>query len=159
MTRGKAGLALFWAGVVWMFAWVIVAIARGPLMHSLTLDELNQTIWALTGPMNALYGLSIPLGAVGAGIGMLLYAGAKGSTAWKVGIGSLIALVASLAAMALNYYSAPVFGVGGTLILLSFIGIVWLSAKERIALEGSSTTGADFKLAGYVFMVMAAWFI
>jgi len=159
MTRGKAGLALFWVSVVWMFAWVIVAIARGPLMHSLTLDELNQTIWALTGPMNALYGLSIPLGGIGAGIGMLLYAGAKGSTAWKVGIGSLVALVVSLAAMGLNYYSAPVFGIGGTLILLSFIGIVWLSAKERMALEGSSMAGADLKLAGYVFMIMAAWFI
>jgi hypothetical protein len=45
------------------------------------------------------------------------------------------------------------------LILLSFIGILWLWAKERIALKGSSTTAADFKLVGYVFMLIAAWFL
>jgi len=30
----------------------------------------------------------------------------------------------------------PLFGIGGTLILLFFIGILWLWAKERIALKG-----------------------
>ena len=52
----------------------------------------------------------------------------------------------------------PLFDIAGTLVLLLFIGIVWLWAKERIALKGSSTTAADFKLTGYVFMLMAAWF-
>jgi hypothetical protein len=53
----------------------------------------------------------------------------------------------------------PLFGIGGTLILLFFIGIVWLWAKERMALQGSSTTGADLKLVGYVFLLMTAWFV
>jgi hypothetical protein len=68
-------------------------------------------------------------------------------------------LILAFAAMGLNLYSAPVFGIGGTLILLSFIGIVWLLAKERMALRGSSTTAADLRLVGYVFMLMAAWLI
>ena len=61
--------------------------------------------------------------------------------------------------MGLNFYSAPVFGIGGILILSSFIGILWLLAQERMALKGSSTTAVDLKLVGYVFMLMAAWFI
>ena len=50
------------------------------------------------------------------------------------------------------------FGIGGTLILLFFIGILRFWAKERMALESVSTTAADLKLAGYVFMLIAAWF-
>ncbi len=53
----------------------------------------------------------------------------------------------------------PLFGVGGSLILLLFIGILWLWAKERIARRDSSTTAADLRLAGYVFLLMAAWFV
>jgi hypothetical protein len=159
MTKEKVGLVLFWIGVVWMIGWVITGTVKLPLMHSLTTEEINQTIWAFTGPLNMLYGLSIPLGTIVAGVGILLYAGAKGSTVWKVGIGLFIVLIIALVAMGLNFYSAPLFGIGGTLILLSFIGILWLLAKERMALEGSSTTAVDFKLVGYVFMLMAAWYI
>ena len=159
MTKQKVGLVLFWIGVVWMIAWVIVGAAILPLMHSLTTEEINQTIWAFTGTLNMLYGISIPLGAIVSGIGILLYSSAKGSTVWKVGIGLFIAFIIAFMTMALYFYSAPVFGIGGTLILLSFIGILWLWAKERMALKGSSTTAADFKLVGYVFMLIAAWFI
>ena len=42
------------------------------------------------------------------------------------------------------------------MILLAFFGILWLWAKERIALKDSSTTATDLKLVGYVFMLMAA---
>jgi hypothetical protein len=89
----------------------------------------------------------------------LLYSSAKGSTVWKVGIGLFVVFIIALVTWTLNFYSAPLFGIGGTLILLSFIGILWLWAKERMALKGSSTAAADFRLVGYVFMLMAAWWI
>jgi hypothetical protein len=160
MTKHKVGLVLFWIGVIWMIAWgVIISLIKAPFLHSLTMAELSQTIWSLTGPMNFLFGVSIPLGAIVAGIGMLLYSRAKGSTVWIFGIGLFIAFIIGFMLLAIGLYSAPVFGIGGTLILLSFIGILWLWAKERIALKGSSTTAADFRLVGYLFMLMAAWFI
>ena len=158
--KQKVGLVMFWIGIVWTIAWETLAVVKIlPLMHSLTLDEFNQTIWAFTGPLMFLRGISMPLGAIVAGIGILFYSSAKGSTLWKVGIGLFIVLIISLVAMGLNFYSAPLFGIGGSLILLSFIGILWLLAKERMALKGSSTTALDFKLVGYVFMLMAAFFI
>ena len=160
MIKQKFGLVLFWIGIVWTITWEIVAVVKIlPLMHSLTLDEFNQTIWALTGPLMRLRGVSMPLGAIAAGVGIFLYSNAKGSTVWKVGIGLFIVLIISLVAMGLNFYSAPLFGIGGSLIFLSFIGILWSLAKERIALKDSSTTALDFKLVGYVFMLMAAFYI
>ena len=155
MTKRKVGLVLFWIGVIWAIAW-----GNGGYFQdtSLTMEELNQTIWAPTGPLFMLWGVGVPLGGIVTGIGLLLYSGAKGSTVWKVGIGLFIAFVISLVPAALDFYSPPLFGIGGTLILLSFTGILWLWAKERIALKGSSTTAADFKLVGYVFMLIAAWF-
>jgi hypothetical protein len=160
MAKEKVGLVLFWIGVIWMFAWVFIGRGIfGPLLHSLTTEEINQTIWAFTGPLNRLYGLSVPLGAIVTGVGISLYSGTKGSTVWKVGTGLFITFVISLVTLAFNLYSPPLFGIGGTLILLSFIGMLWLWAKERLALKGSSTTAADFKLVGYVFMLIAAWFL
>ncbi len=160
MTKKRVGLIVFWIGVLWMIAWVIISKGIfGPLAYSLTTEEINQTIWAFTGPLNILSGVSPLLGAIVAGVGTLIYAGAKGSTVWKFGAGLFIVLVVALIATVVDYYSAPAFGFGGALILLSFIGILWLLAKERMALEGSSTIGIDLRLGGYVFIVMAAWFL
>ncbi len=160
MTKQKVGLAMFWMSVIWMIGWVFIGSGLfGPLLHSATTEEINQTVWAFTGPLNRLYGISVPLGAIITGVGALLYAGGRISTAWKVGIGILVAFILSLVTLALNLYSPPLFGTGGTLILLSFVGILWLWAKERIVLKGLSTTAANFKLIGYVFMLVAAWFL
>ena len=158
--KNRVGLVVFWIAVIWMILWGVgSAPIRVPLLHSLTLDEFNQTIWAHTGPLGMLFGISIPLGAIVVAVGLLIYAGAKGSMVWKVGIGIFVGFVIAFMAMALNLYSPPLFGIGGTLILLSFIGILWLWAKERMALSGSSATAADLKLVGYVFRLMAAWYI
>ncbi|MFC1871413.1 hypothetical protein ACFLYF_03325 [Chloroflexota bacterium] len=158
MTKQKVGLVLFWIGGIWAILWgVIGGISASSVMHSLTPAELNQSIWALEGTVFLLYGFSPALGGFVAGIGALLYTGAKGSTVWKFGIGIFIVFVIAMVLTQLRYLP-PLFGVGGTLILLFFFGILWLWAKERMALKGSSTAAADYKLVGYVFMLMAAWF-
>jgi hypothetical protein len=79
MTKERVGLAMFWMSGIWMISWVFVgALVYLPLMRSLTMEEMNQTIWAFRGPLQSLYGLSMPLGATVAGVGMLLYTRAKG---------------------------------------------------------------------------------
>lgn len=160
MTKKNVGLVVFWVSVIWMIIWLIVSKAVfGPLVHSLTTEEINQTIWAFDGPLNTVSGISLLLGAITAGVGILLYASAKGSTIWKVGAGLSIGLTLALVVTAYNFYSAPVFGFGGIVILMSFTGALWLLAKERMARDDSSSTEIDFKLVGYVFMFMAAWFL
>ena len=160
MNKQKIGLILFWISVIWMIAWLIVTKGIfGPLLNTLTTDEINQTIWSFTGSLNLLSGISIFLGAILTGIGSLLYAGTEGSIVWKVGIGLFVVLSIAIASSVLNYYSPPVFGIGGGIILLSFVGILWLLAKERMALDGLARTANDFKLVGYEFMLMAAWIL
>jgi len=154
----KAGLVLFWTAVIWTIFWgVIVTIIRKPAISSLTLDELNQTIWAIYGPVGLMYGvLSNLLGVLVAGIGILMYSGAKGLTVLKFGVITLLGFILALGTMMLG--RIPVlFGIGGTLILLAFFGILWFWAKERMDLKDSSTAATDLKLVGYVFMLMAAW--
>jgi len=158
MTKQKVGLVLFWVGVIWAIGWgVIGSIFVSSAMNTLTMAEFDQTIWG-TGPLMILWAFGVPLGALVAGIGLLLYSGAKGSTVWKFGIGILLVLIVGMQLGGLGHFP-PLFGIGGTLILLLFIGIVWLWAKERMALKGSSTTAADLKLVGYVFMLITAWFV
>jgi hypothetical protein len=155
----RVGLVLFWIAVIGaIFLAVIVSMVKSPLLHTLTLEELNQTIWAPAGPMNILWGQVTPLLALVAGIGILIYSRTKGSMVWKFGIGIFVAFIIAFGTSLLGHFR-PLFIIGGTLILLLGIGILWLMAKERMALNGSSTTAADFKLVGYVFHFMAAWYI
>jgi hypothetical protein len=159
MTKQKVGLVLFWIAVIWAFLWgVLGSVFVGSAFNNLTMAEVNQTMWAFAGPWFLLWALGVPLGALVAGIGILLYSGAKGSTVWKYGIGIALAVSLGMASGFLGHIP-PLFGIGGTLILLFFMGILWLWAKERMALKDSSTTAADLKLVGYVFMLIAAWFI
>lgn len=160
MTKQKVGLVLFWMSIIWAIGWgVIGSVFVGSAFRNLTMYELNLTMWAAQGTWTMIWGLfGVPLAAIIAIIGILLYSGAKGSTVLKYGIGVFLGLFAAMASSYLGYIPL-LFGIGGTLILLFFIGILWLWAKERMALEGASTAAADLKLAGYVFMLIAAWFI
>jgi len=158
MTKQKVGVALFWIAVVWIISWgVIGSIFFTTASRTMTMDELNQTMWAPSEPWFFVWGiLGVPVGALVAFIGVLLHSGAKGSTVWKYGLVVFLALVFSMSVGRIGHFP-PVFGFGGTLILLFFIGILRLWAKERIALK-EATAAADLKLTGYVFFLIAAWF-
>lgn len=122
------------------------------------MSELNQTIWSVRGPLFLLWRVGgVPLGALLAGIGLLLSSNAKISTVLKFAIGIFLTIIIAMAMGRLGHISY-LFGIGGTLILLSFFEILWLWSKERKTLKNSSAT-ADLKLVGYVFMLIAAWFI
>jgi len=157
MNRQKIGLILFWVGFFWaVIGGVVGGVSASSVMNSLTMAELNQSVWAMGGAVFLLYSLSPILGALVAGIGVLLYSGAKGLTIWVFGIGIVLAVVAAVMVTEMGYFP-PLFGIGGSLILLFTFGIYWIWAKERTALQGSSTA-ADLKLAGYTFMLIATWF-
>lgn len=160
MTKPKVGLVLFWIGFIWAILWgSVIGFIMSPAFSSLTLAEINQSIWTITGPLFIIWGaFGATLGAIVAGFGVLLYSGAKASTVWKFGIGVFLVFIITIMVLPALGYFPPLFGILGTLILLLFMGIAWLWAKERIALKGSSTTAMDFRLVGYVFMFMATWF-
>jgi hypothetical protein len=160
MNKQKLGLGLFWIAILWAFLWGIIgSIFVDSAFRNLTMDELNLTMWAQRGPWTMIWALfGVPLAAIVAAVGVLLYSGAKGSTVSKYGIGILLFVFIGMAAGSVGHIPA-LFGIGGTLILLCFTGILWLWAKERMAIKDGPTTAADLKMVGYVFMLIAAWFI
>ncbi len=160
MTKQKIGLVLFWIAVIWAILWgVIGSIFVDSAFRNLTMDELNKTMWASQGTWTMIWGLfGVPLAAIVAIIGILLYSDARGLTVLKYGIGILLAVFISMALTSIGHIPL-LFGIGGTLILLFFIGILWIWAKEHVALKGAPATAAVLKLVGYVFMLIAAWFI
>jgi hypothetical protein len=160
MNKQKLGLGLYWIAILWAFLWGIIgSIFVDSAFRNLTMDELNLTMWAQQGPWTMIWALfGVPLAAIVAAIGVLIYSGAKGSTVLKYGIGIPLIIFIGLAAGSIGHIPV-LFGIGGTLILLCFTGILWLWAKERMAIKDGHTTAADLKMVGYVFMLIAAWFI
>ena len=159
MDRQKVGKTLFFGSLLWSLGWGIIgSIAVNPYVKNLTMEELNQTIWALEGPLHMLWGVGgVPLGIIVAAIGLLLYSGASGRTTALVGTGMVVSIIITTTFVSFGYFPV-MFGVGGSSILLLFFGILWLWAKERRALTGVLATAADLRLVGYLFMLHAAWF-
>lgn len=155
----RAGIVLFWIAIIWAAAWgVIGGFSASSAMNSITPAELEQSIWKVTGPLMMTYGLSPALGAFLAGIGAMIYSGAKRSTVWRFGLGVFLCLAIAMVGMQSGWYFPPLFGIGGALIILFFTGILWFWAKERMALQGAQAVSTDYRLAGYVFLMMATWF-
>jgi hypothetical protein len=49
------------------------------------------------------------------------------------------------------------FGIGGGLITLFFIGSTWQWAKTRPTLTAAAKIGSDLRMVGFIFFVLAAW--
>jgi hypothetical protein len=155
--RQKIGIAMLWLGIAymvvvgWLAGWSFAATFR-----SQTLAEVNETVWALGGPLFWSWAFSVPAGAVIAGVGLLLFVDVKRSHVWMFGVGMFVTLSLIALLRGMPHYP-PVYGVVGGLILGLFLLILWLWAKKRPTLKGSAGTAADLQLAGYVFLIIAMW--
>ena len=159
MKKQKIGIIIFWFGVIWSLVWgIFVSVSCSAFLNTLTMEQLDETIWSLTGPLMLLWGIGgVPLGVVLSGVGLLLYTNVKGSTVLIFTTGILLAIIIAMASGFLKHFR-PLFGIGGSIILLLFFGILWFWAKGRRDLKGSVAKAADLKLVGYVFMLIATWF-
>ena len=154
MNKQKIGLIIFWIGIV--LAIVMGGIASYSVSSAyrhLTMDQVNETIWAVPGFLFFLWAFSVPLGAILAGIGVLIYRKAKTKTVWLFGIGTFLAFMI-ISAIPKNKHYPPLFGIGGTLIMLFFFGILWFWTKKN----HENQTVANLQLVGYVFLLIGMWF-
>jgi hypothetical protein len=158
-TQKRIAMALFWAGLLVAVAFAAVAgweLTRN--FRTLTSEELGATIWGLDGPLFMLWAFSVPLGSVLAGTGAFLYARTKPAFAWLTGIGVLGAVMVMTMIFSREYY-APLFGIGGVLILVFFFSIVWIWMRKVAALDSREKTASGLKLVGYLFWMNATWFL
>ena len=159
MKKQTIALSLFWIGL--LIAVALAGIAGRSLYHNLrtlTMEELDATIWALDGPMFRFWAFSVPLGSVLAGIGAFVYAKTKPAFSWLTGIGVLGAVIVMVMVWSRVYYST-LFGIGGVLILVFFFSIVWIWMKRYAALDIEGKIAGSYRLIGYLFWINASWFL
>ena len=157
MNRQRIGLTLFWIGIIYMLiaagigGWGDPPIVVGA---SQVFGQAAFFLWAF----------SVPIGLTLAGIGVLLYVGAKGSFIAFFGVG--LVFIVFLVDMVLRMYLVRtdshfgwMFGIGGALILIMFAGLLWLWAKKRKTADAAEKAVADFQLVGYSFFLLASWYL
>jgi hypothetical protein len=136
--------ALYMIGLGWLYSWWMVPAA-------------NQSgSEALAGLLGFVWALSVPLGAFIVAIGAALIAQVERRT---FGLLILVVILFTFWRIAgtTSHMVPALFGIGGGLITLFFLGSALLWAQTRPTLLESGKTGSDLRMLGYVFFVVAAW--
>jgi hypothetical protein len=159
MKKQTVALSVFWIGL--LIAIALAGIVGRSLYHNLrtlTMEELDATIWAMDGPLFRLWAFSVPLGSVLAGIGAFVYVKTRPAFSWLTAIGVLGAVIVMVMVWS-RVYNSTLFGIGGIIILVSFFAIVWIWMKKHVALDIQGKIAGSFKLIGYLFWINASWFL
>ena len=149
-TSQKIGFAIFAIGAAymlglgWLYSWRVVPEA----------NQFGNS--ALPGFLGFVWGLSVPLGTFIVAIGAALIARVERRVFWLL-ILLLLVFTAWRIVGTTDKMIPALFGIGGGLITLFFIGSVWNWAKTRPSLTGAARTGSDLRMVGYIFFVVAAW--
>jgi hypothetical protein len=149
-TSQKIGWVVFLIGAVYM-------LGLGALYSWRVVPAANQIgAEALSGLVGFFWALSVPLGSVIVAIGAALIAQVEQRTLWLLILGSVLFAVWRVVGTTSQMVPA-LFGIGGGLITLFFLGSVWHWVRTRPRLSGPDKTGADLRMVGFVFFVVAAW--
>ncbi len=149
-TLQKIGWVVFWIGGIymlglgWLYSWRMV-------------PAMNQSgEEAMAGAVGFMWALSVPLGAFIVAIGAALIAQVERRTFWLLILAAIVIHFWRIAGTTSQLVPA-LFGIGGGLIALFFIGSAWQWARVRPTLGRSGKTGSDLSMLGFVFFVVAAW--
>jgi hypothetical protein len=149
-TSQKIGWMIFMIGGVymlglgWLYSWWVVPAA----------NQFGGD--AYFGLLGFIWALSVPLGAFIVAIGAALTAKVERHVFWLL-ILLVVLFTAWRIAGTANQVIPALFGVGGGLITLFFLGSIWHWTKTRPTLTGAAKTGSDLRMVGLIFFVVAAW--
>jgi len=158
MNRQKIGLILYWVGVVGLFINILVQVVRSPVYRVSTAEQLSRTFWDPNAVQFLLMGQSAFFGLGLSIIGALLYSGKKGSRFWLWGLVPLI-VMSILMVWSPSQYLPPLYGIGGVVITIAYLGSLWVWIRTHTTNEGSAKRGKQIQLLGYSFLYMTALFL
>ncbi len=154
-TSLKAGWVIFGFGALymllvgWLSSWWVV-----PTIRQTGLEGLPGTAFFF------FWQLAAPVGALVVAIGAAFIARVERSRKAVIIGGSLVvAIWVGVSMGAIKQVVPPIFGIGGGLITLAFLGALWDWARSRPGLSSAARTGADLGMAGHVFYLIAAWYL
>jgi len=112
---------------------------------------------AYSGLLGSLWALSAPLGAFIVAIGAALIARVERPCIWLLILCSYFLRHAIVGTT--NQMVPALFGVGGGLITLFFIGSNLAMGQDPPTLTGAGKAGSDLRMVGFIFFVVAAWIV
>jgi len=153
MNRQKLGMILFWIGIVSIVFWQGLTWLHAPMLREHTAEELRGTFYAVDGVVGffryqiaAGLGMSLPI------IGVFLYTTKKGSFSWL-----LAPLGATMTGVGMMWqptqHMPALFGIGGSVVLLSYLGLLWMWTRSYTSFEGAARIGKMIQLLGYSFLL------
>jgi hypothetical protein len=147
------GLILFWIGsaimiiVGWAYSWWMVP----------NIAEIGKS--AMSGFIGYLWMFSVTLGGLIAALGAAVYTKENRARVLLILIVPFVVLVGLSFLISFKTVPSPLFGIGGGLIVLAYMGIVWNWIKTRSKLSKGERLGADIKIVGYFFFLSTAWYL
>jgi hypothetical protein len=135
---------LYMLGLGWLYSWRMVPAANQ--VGSAAYSSMVGFLWAL----------SVPLGAFIVAIGSALIARVERRVLWLL-ILLVVLFTAWRIAGTTSQMVPALFGIGGGLITLFFLGSAMHYARTRPTLSAPDKTGSDLRMVGFVFFVIAAW--
>ncbi|HSF83105.1 MAG TPA: hypothetical protein VLA49_17845 [Anaerolineales bacterium] len=151
----RAGWVIFGFGALymlllgWLSSWWVVPIIRQAGLEGLP-GAAFFYFWQVAAPVGALL----------VTIGAAFLAGVERTRKAAIIGGSLVVVIWLFVSMgAIRQVIPPIFGIGGGLISLAFLGSAWDWAHSRPGLASAARTGADLGMAGQVFYLIAAWYL
>jgi hypothetical protein len=152
MNRQKIGMILFWVGVLSIIVMQGLMWSHASVLRVNTAEELRGTVYAVDGVIGFIrYQVAGGLGMVLPIVGALLYTTKKGSYLWLLGF-----LGPTMNGMGMMWtpsqHTPQLFGLGGTVILLSYLGMLWVWTRTYAAYEGTARTGRVIQIVGYSFL-------
>jgi hypothetical protein len=136
--------AAYMFGLGWLYSWRVVPAA----------NEFGSD--AYSGLLGFLWALSVPLGTFIVAIGAALTSRVERQVIWLLILLIVFFTIWQIAGTTSQMIPA-LFGVGGGLITLFFLGSTWQWARIRPTLTGAGKTGSDLRMLGFIFFVVAAW--
>ncbi len=147
---GRTGIVVFWIGVLSaVIVGLIVSLDPGYVCR-LDADNPPATLWSYPALCFVSWAFSVPFFFMVAAIGILMHAGTHRKTVLRFGLGIIGAYLFIVMANGPMPHVPPLFGLGGTLIMVFYFLILWKNAasfRENV-----------HKLAGYTFLVTGFWF-
>ena len=152
--KGKVGgLILFWVGSAlmiilgWLYSWWMVP------------NIAQAGTSAMAGFIGTVWGMAVPLGGMIAVLGASAYTTENRARVIITPIAVFILLFLLGLLPSFEAVPSPIFGIGGGIIVLAFMGITWNWIKTRSILSRGERLGADLKILGYLCFLVTAWFL
>ncbi len=135
---------IYMLGLGWLYSWRMVPAANQTGAEAIA--NLFGLVWAL----------SVPAGAFVVVIGAALIARVERLTFLLLILVVIISVAWRILGTTSQFVPA-LFGIGGGLITLFFLGSAWNWARVRSTLSRAAKTGSDLRMLGATFFVLAAW--